>query len=111
MKLIKVIIKPFKLEEVKNILVKIGVTGFTIIETRGYVKENRGYETFSRFNDEINFHPQIMIEIPAPEKLVTMIINRLFEVAKTGKNGDRILVLPLEQAIDVFTEDFGDNIL
>lgn len=112
MKLIKAIIKPFKLEEVISVLIEIGVTGFTVIETRGYLKENVRREGLDQFSEEINLNPQIMIEMAVTPKLVTIVINRLLEVAKAGNNEDgRIFVLPLEQAVDIFTEDYGDNIL
>lgn len=110
MKFIKAIIKPFKLEEVKDALIEIGVPGLTVIEVRGFGKQKGHFEETSGNDYSIEFIPKMMLEIAVPDHLVTKTVNTIAKIAKTGKNGDgKIFILPLEEVIRIRTDERGEN--
>lgn len=112
MKYIKAIIKPFKLEEVKEALIEIGIGGMTVIEVKGFGKQKGTTDSFRRNEISVNFLPKLLIEIAVNDDLVQKTIRVISRVAKTGKIGDgKIFVLPLEDCIRIRTDERGDEAL
>lgn len=108
MKKLECIIRPFKLEEVKDALTKVGVKGMTISEVRGFGR-SRGHTELYRGNEyTIEFAPKIKLEIIVSEDDVETITNILQQAAATGKIGDgKIFVLPVDEAFRIRTGEKG----
>ena len=104
MKLIKAIIRPNKLEEVKDALSRLNVTGMTVTEVRGHGRQ-KGHKAIYRGTEySVTLLPKIMIEIVIPDELVDDSIKTIIETARTGEIGDgRVFVLPLEQGYNIRT--------
>ncbi|AHF93623.1 nitrogen regulatory protein P-II 1 [Opitutaceae bacterium TAV5] len=109
MKLILAIIKPFKLEQVREALTEIGVAGMTVTETKGYGRQKGHTEVYRGTEYVIEFLPKAEIEIVVPDELAARAIDTIVASAKTGKIGDgKIFVYPVEDVIRVRTEERGD---
>jgi nitrogen regulatory protein P-II 2 len=108
MKYIIAVIKPFKLEEVREALGAIGVQGITVTEVKGHGRQ-RGHTEFYRGAEyAVSFVPKLRIEVAVEESLVAKVVEAIQTAAKTGQIGDgKIFVLPLEQAIRVRTGETG----
>ena len=112
MKLIKAIIKPFKLDDVKDALAEIGVEGMTVIETKGFGRQKGHTEIYRGSEYTIDFLPKVMIEIAVSDEIIDKVIDTIVTSAKTGKIGDgKVFVQPLEQAIRIRTGEQGDEAL
>jgi nitrogen regulatory protein PII len=112
MKLIIAVIKPFKLEEVREALTSIGVQGLMVSEVKGYGRQSGHTEIYRGAEYVVNFVPKIKLEIAAPDAAVDKIVDTIAATARTGKIGDgKIFVTPLEQAIRVRTDERGDDAL
>jgi nitrogen regulatory protein P-II 1 len=112
MKLIKAIIKPFKLEDVKDALAEIGIEGMTVIETKGFGRQKGHTEIYRGSEYTIDFLPKVMIEIAVSDEIIDKVIDTIVTSAKTGKIGDgKVFVQPLEQAIRIRTGEQGDEAL
>jgi len=110
MKKIEAIIKPFKLDEVKNALTKIGVQGMTISEVRGFGRQKGHTETYRGAEYSIDFLPKSKIELIVTDELVTQVIETIERAAKTGKIGDgKIFVSPVEEVIRIRTGERGKD--
>ena len=108
MKKIEAIIKPFKLDEVKEALNNIGIQGMTISEVKGYGRQKGHKEIYSGAEYVVDFIPKIKIEIVANDDQADQVVDTLKESAKTGKIGDgKIFVMPIEEAIRVRTGEKG----
>ena len=104
MKLVIAIIKPFKLEEVRDALTAIGVHGMTITEVKGYGRQKGHTEIYRGAEYAVNFLPKIKIEVVVPAKLVDRAVDAIVAAAKTGQIGDgKIFVAPIEQALRIRT--------
>ncbi len=104
MKKIEAIIKPFKLDDVKEALTEIGIQGMTIVEVKGYGRQKGHKEIYRGAEYEVDFIPKIKIEIVLSEEIVDKAVEAIASSAKTGKIGDgKIFVLPVEQALRVRT--------
>ena len=104
MKKIEAIIKPFKLDEVKNALTKIGVQGMTVTEVNGFGRQKGHTESYRGTEYAIDFLPKSKIEIIITDELVTQVIETIERAAKTGKIGDgKIFILPVEKSIRIRT--------
>ena len=109
MKLILAIIKPFKLEEVKDSLSSIGIEGMTVTEVKGFGRQKGHTEIYRGSEYTVDFLPKVKIEIVVTDELVTKAIDAIVKAAKTGKIGDgKIFVLPLEEVIRIRTDERGE---
>ncbi len=112
MKLIKSIIKPFKLEDVKDALAEIGVEGMTVLEAKGFGRQKGHTEIYRGSEYTIDFLPKVVIEIVVSDDLCDKVIDAIVKAAKTEKIGDgKVFVLPVEQAVRIRTGDQGDEAL
>jgi nitrogen regulatory protein P-II 1 len=110
MKKIEAIIKPFKLEEVKEALTAIGVEGMTVSEVKGFGRQKGHTEIYRGSEYTVDFLPKIKIEIVVADKTVTSAVEAIVKAAKTGKIGDgKVFVLPIEGATRIRTEETGDQ--
>ena len=109
MKLIIAIIKPFKLEEVKDALTAVGVEGMTTSEAKGFGRQ-KGHTEIYRGNEyTVDFLPKVRLEIALEDDLVGPAVQAIVNSAKTGKIGDgKVFVMPLEEAIRIRTEERGE---
>lgn len=104
MKKIEAIIKPFKLDDVKNALSEIGVTGMTISEVKGYGRQKGHTEVYRGAEYVVDFIPKVKIEIVVESSLVDQVVDKIRESANSGKIGDgKIFVLPVEHVVRVRT--------
>ena len=112
MKLIKAIIKPFKLDEVKEALAEIGVEGITVTEVKGFGRQKGHTEIYRGSEYTVDFLPKIMIDVAVSEEIVSKVLDVVIKAARTGKIGDgKVFVIPIEQAFRIRTEDTGNHAL
>jgi nitrogen regulatory protein PII len=112
MKLIIAVIKPFKLEEVREALTAAGVQGLMVSEVKGYGRQSGHTEIYRGAEYVVNFVPKIKLEIVVPDAAVEKTVEVIAETAKTGKIGDgKIFVIDVEQALRVRTGESGDDAL
>ncbi len=110
MKKIEAIIKPFKLDEVKDALNAIGIKGMTVTEVKGYGRQKGHTEIYRGAEYVVDFIPKIKLEIIIAEKQVDQVIDTIIKVARTGKIGDgKIFVLPVERVVRVRTGETGSE--
>ena len=106
LKKIEAIIKPFKLEEVKEALTEVGIEGMTATEVKGFGRQKGHTEIYRGSEYTVDFLPKVKLEIVLPEASVEKAIAAILKAAKTGKIGDgKIFVLPLDEVIRIRTED------
>ena len=104
MRLIIAIIKPFKLDEVRDALTRIGVNGMTIAEVKGYGRQKGHMEIYRGAEYVVNFLPKVRIEIAVPKSQVDAVVAAIAQAAKTGQIGDgKIFVTPIDQAVRIRT--------
>jgi nitrogen regulatory protein PII len=109
MKLIVAIIKPFKLEDVKEGLSAVGVEGMTVTEVKGFGRQKGHTEIYRGSEYTVDFLPKVKIEVAVTEEMVAKAVEAIAKSAKTGKIGDgKVFVLPLEQVIRIRTDEHGD---
>ena len=109
MKKIEAIIKPFKLEEVKDALHEIGVAGMTVSEVKGFGRQKGHTEIYRGSEYTVDFLPKIKIELVVSDTKVGEAVTAIVKAAKTGKIGDgKIFVSTVEEAIRIRTEEKGD---
>ncbi|HTI68596.1 MAG TPA: P-II family nitrogen regulator [Candidatus Limnocylindria bacterium] len=110
MKKIEAIIKPFKLEEVKDALTNVGIEGLTVTEVKGFGRQKGHTEIYRGSEYTVDFLPKIKIEIVLGDGLVDSAVSAITQAAKTGKIGDgKIFVSAVEQAIRIRTEETGEK--
>ena len=110
MKKIEAIIKPFKLEEVKESLDAVGIKGITVSEVKGFGRQKGHTELYRGAEYVVDFLPKIKIEIILPDELVEKAVDAIINSAKTGRIGDgKIFVLPLEEVIRIRTGEKGEE--
>ena len=110
MKLIIAIIKPFKLEEVKEALSEIGIEGMTVTEVKGFGRQKGHTEIYRGSEYTVDFLPKVKLEIVVPDELVAKTAEAIVKSAKTGKIGDgKVFVLPVDEAIRIRTDERGDG--
>lgn len=112
MKLVIAIIKPFKLEEVREALSQIAVTGLTVTEVKGFGRQKGHAELYRGAEYTVNFLPKVKIEIAIMDEQLEEVINTITHVAHTGKIGDgKIFVVNLENVVRIRTGEMGDTAL
>ncbi len=110
MKKIEAIIKPFKLEEVKDALHELGIQGMTVTEAKGFGRQKGHTEIYRGSEYTVDFLPKLKIELVITDDLVERAVAAIIKGAKTGKIGDgKIFVSPIEEAIRIRTEEKGDQ--
>ena len=110
MKKIEAIIKPFKLDEVKNALHEVGVTGMTVTEVKGFGRQKGHTEVYRGAEYVIDFLPKIKIEVVLDDVLVERAVQAVMDAARTDKIGDgKIFVIPVEQAVRIRTGEQGPD--
>jgi nitrogen regulatory protein P-II 1 len=110
MKKIEAIIKPFKLDEVKNALHEIGVTGMTVSEVRGFGRQKGHTEVYRGAEYVIDFLPKVKIEVVLDDALAARAVEAIQQAAKTDKIGDgKIFVIPVEEALRIRTGERGPD--
>lgn len=110
MKLIIAIIKPFKLEEVKEALSEIGVEGMTVTEVKGFGRQKGHTEIYRGSEYTVDFLPKVKIEIVVPDDVVGKAVDTIVGAAKTGKIGDgKVFVVGLEEAVRIRTDERGET--
>jgi len=109
MKKIEAVIKPFKLDEVKDALNAIGVQGITVTEVKGFGRQKGHTELYRGAEYVVDFLPKVKIEIIAADNLVSKIVSTIETSAKTGRIGDgKIFVTPVEEVIRIRTGERGE---
>jgi nitrogen regulatory protein P-II 1 len=110
MKKIEAIIKPFKLEDVKEALSALGVEGMTVSEVKGFGRQKGHTEIYRGSEYTVDFLPKIKIEVVLAESQVTAAVDAVVKAAKTGKIGDgKVFVSAIENAIRIRTEETGEQ--
>ncbi len=110
MKKIEAIIKPFKVEQVKQALTDAGVAGMTATEVKGFGRQKGHTEIYRGSEYTVDFLPKIKLEIVLPDAQVDAAIKAIVGAAKTGKIGDgKIFVLPIEEAVRIRTSETGER--
>jgi nitrogen regulatory protein P-II 2 len=112
MKLITAIIKPFRLDDVRNALNEAGIQGMTVTEVKGFGRQRGHTELYRGAEYVVDFLPKSKVEVAVDDDLVERVIDAISGAAKTGKVGDgKIFVTNLEQALRIRTGETGDNAL
>jgi nitrogen regulatory protein P-II 2 len=112
MKLITAIIKPFKLDEVREALASVGVQGITVTEVKGFGRQKGHTELYRGAEYVVDFLPKVKLEAAISDELVDSVIEAIEGAARTGKIGDgKIFVTPLDQAIRIRTGETGGEAL
>jgi nitrogen regulatory protein PII len=110
MKKVEAIIKPFKLEDVKEALSALGVQGMTVSEVKGFGRQKGHTEIYRGSEYTVDFLPKIKIEVVLPESLVASAVDAIVKGARTGKIGDgKVFVSPVENAVRIRTEETGEQ--
>lgn len=112
MKLIEAIIKPFKLDEVKEALNEIGIQGITVGEVKGFGRQKGHTELYRGAEYVVDFIPKIKMEIIVADDIVSKVVDTIEQAAKTGRIGDgKIFVTPVEEVIRIRTGERGEDAL
>jgi len=110
MKLVTAIIKPFKLDDVRESLSEIGVQGITVTEVKGFGRQKGHTELYRGAEYVVDFLPKVKLEVAVDEDMAEKVIDAITQVANTGKIGDgKIFVTPLEQVIRIRTGETGKD--
>ncbi len=109
MKKIEAIIKPFKLEDVKEALAEVGVDGMTVSEVRGFGRQKGHTEIYRGSEYTVDFLPKIKVEVVLADTQVAAAVEAIIKAAKTGKIGDgKVFISPIENAVRIRTEEKGE---
>lgn len=110
MKKIEAIIKPFKLEEVKDALADLGIEGMTVSEVKGFGRQKGHTEIYRGSEYTVDFLPKIKIEVVLGDALLESAVSAIVKAAKTGKIGDgKVFVSPVEEAVRIRTDETGEK--
>jgi nitrogen regulatory protein P-II 1 len=109
-KKIEAIIKPFKLEEVKEALTELGIEGLTVTEVKGFGRQKGHTEIYRGSEYTVDFLPKVKIEVVLNAEIATKAVETIIKAAKTGKIGDgKVFLLPVEEAVRIRTEERGEK--
>ena len=110
MKKLEAIIKPFKLDEVKEALAEVGVQGMTVTEVKGFGRTGGKKEVYRGSAYVVDFMPKVKVDVVVPDGLVATVIDAIEKTAKTGKIGDgKIFVTAVEEAVRIRTGEKGED--
>jgi nitrogen regulatory protein P-II 1 len=110
MKKIEAVIKPFKLDDVKEALTEIGVIGMTVTEVKGFGRQKGHTELYRGSEYTVDFLPKVKVEVVVPDHLAEKVVDVIVAAAKTGSIGDgKVFVLPLGEAIRIRTGETGES--
>ena len=109
MKLITAVVKPFRLDDVRNALADVGVQGMTVTEVKGFGRQRGHTELYRGAEYVVDFLPKVKVEVAVTDDLAERVIEAIIDAAKTGKVGDgKIFVIDLEQVYRIRTSETGD---
>ena len=112
MRKIEAIVKPFKIEEVKNALNEMGITGMTVLEVKGFGRQKGHTEIYRGAEYEVDFLPKVKVEIAVPAESVAAVMERILTASRTGRIGDgKIFVYDLEEVVRIRTGERGREAL
>jgi nitrogen regulatory protein P-II 1 len=112
MKKIEAIIRPFRLDDVREALAEIGVKGMTLTEVKGYGRQKGHTELYRGSEYQIDFLPKVKIEVVVPDKMADKVVDTILKAAKTGQVGDgKIFIYDVEDAVRVRTGESGETAL
>jgi nitrogen regulatory protein P-II 2 len=112
MKLVTAVIKPFKLDEVRQALTSLGVEGLTATEVKGYGRQMGHTEIYRGAEYEVTFLPKIKIEVAVDDEMASKVVEAIQSASKTGQIGDgKIFVMPVEQSVRIRTGETGAEAL
>jgi len=110
MKKIEAIIKPFKLEDVKEALAEVGIEGLTVTEVKGFGRQKGHTEIYRGSEYTVDFLPKLKLEVVTTDELLDPAVKAIINSAKTGKIGDgKIFIIPVEDVIRIRTEEHGEK--
>ncbi len=110
MKKIEAIVKPFKLDEVREALAEVGVTGLTVTEVKGFGRQKGHTELYRGAEYVVDFLPKVKIEVVVPDKMVESAVEGIIKAARTGKIGDgKIFVTTVEQVVRIRTGETDES--
>ena len=110
MKRIEAIIKPFKTDEVKEVLAKIGITGLTVIEVKGFGRQKGHSELYRGAEYVVDFLPKVKIEVIVDDARVEEVVEAITNAARTGRIGDgKLFVMPIEEVVRIRTGERGSE--
>lgn len=112
MKKIEAIVKPFKLDEVKEALTEAGVQGLTVVEAKGFGRQKGHTELYRGAEYVVDFLPKVKVELVVPDDQVHRVVEAILAAARTGRIGDgKIFVLPVDEVIRIRTGERGEDAL
>jgi len=110
MKKIEAIVKPFKLDEVKDAISEVGVEGMTVTEVKGFGRQKGHTEIYRGSEYTVDFLPKLKLEIVVADDLTDDVVQAIIKAAKTGKIGDgKVFVSPIDSAVRIRTEEKGEH--
>lgn len=110
MKLVTAIIKPFKVDDVRDALSQVGITGMTVTEVKGFGRTGGKREVYRGSAYVVDFVPKVKVEVVVPDSLVAQLVDAIEKAAKTGRIGDgKIFVTPIEEAVRIRTGERGED--
>ncbi|HEY4117675.1 MAG TPA: P-II family nitrogen regulator [Byssovorax sp.] len=110
MKKVEAIIRPFKLDEVKDALAEVGVQGMTVTEVKGFGRTGGKKEVYRGSAYVVDFMPKVKVDVVVPDAMVQSVIDAIEKTAKTGKIGDgKIFVIPVEEVVRIRTGERGED--
>ncbi|MEO9900147.1 MULTISPECIES: P-II family nitrogen regulator [Nisaea] len=112
MKLIMAIVKPFKLDEVRESLTALGIQGLTVSEVKGFGRQKGQTEIYRGAEYAVNFLPKVKVEVAVPDDLAEQVVEAIQKAANTGRIGDgKVFVLDVSQAVRIRTGETGNDAL
>jgi nitrogen regulatory protein PII len=112
MKLVSAVIKPFKLDDVREALSEIGVAGITVTEVKGFGRQKGHTELYRGAEYVVDFLPKVRVDAVVADEVVDQVVEAISQAAQTGKIGDgKIFVIPVEQAVRIRTGESGNEAL
>ncbi|WP_217125690.1 P-II family nitrogen regulator [Hydrogenophilus thiooxidans] len=110
MKKVEAVIKPFKLDEVREALSEVGVSGLTVTEVKGFGRQKGHTELYRGAEYVVDFLPKVKVEVVVPDEMVEAVVDAIVKAARTGKIGDgKVFVSPVEQVVRIRTGELNES--